>query len=104
MTAEISRRITLAWIAAASSSALATAGCESTPPPAPPPVPPPAALISLWQDLTPSPIQAPGYGHDPNLNKPVVPWPLTLDPQQREKLRATVRVERTRRFVEHQDA
>ena len=26
---EISRRVTLAWIAAASSSALATAGCES---------------------------------------------------------------------------
>ena len=87
MTAEISRRVTLAWIAAASSSALATAGCESTPPPAPPPVPPVAAPISLWQDLTLSPIQAPGYGHDPNLNKPVVPWPLTLDPQQREKLR-----------------
>jgi Gluconate 2-dehydrogenase subunit 3 len=82
---EISRRITLAWIAAASS--LATAGCESTPPAAPAPIPPPAPPVSLWQDLTLPPLQAPGYGHDPDLNKPVVPWPLTLNPQQRETLR-----------------
>jgi hypothetical protein len=42
---------------------------------------------SLWQDIALSPIQAPGYGHDPDLNKPAVPWPLTLDKPQREKLR-----------------
>jgi hypothetical protein len=86
MTAEISRRVTLAWIAAASSSALALAGCETVPAastPVPAPVPPP----SLWKDLALSPITAPGYGHDPNLNKPVIPWPLTLEPQQREMLR-----------------
>lgn len=85
MTAEISRRVTLAWIAAASSSALAAAGCESVPTAALSPGPPPPA--SLWKDLALSPIQAPGYGQDPDLNKPVIPWPLTLDPHQREKLR-----------------
>jgi hypothetical protein len=95
MTAEISRRVTLAWIAAASSSALATAGCESTPKSAPEsalattPVaaPPPEAPPSLWQDIVPPPIRAPGYGYDPDLNKPVIPWPLTLDAAEREKLR-----------------
>jgi hypothetical protein len=85
MTAEISRRVTLAWIAAASSSALATAGCESVPAAAPAATPVPPA--SLWKDLTLSPVVAPGYGQDPDLNKPVIPWPLTLDGQQRETLR-----------------
>jgi len=84
MTAEISRRVTLAWIAAASSSALALAGCEAVPAT---PVPAPPPPVSLWKDLTLSPISAPGYGHDPNLNKPVIPWPLILEPQQRETLR-----------------
>ena len=86
---EISRRVTLAWFTAASAGALALEGCaapehhESLAPPARAP----AAPVSLWQDLTPPPITAPGYGQDPNLNKPVIPWPLTLDAQQREVLR-----------------
>jgi len=81
---EVSRRVTLAWIAAASSSALATAGCAAAPAPvtAPPPAP-----QSLWKDLALSPVNAPGYGYDPDLNKPVIPWPLTLNEQQRALLR-----------------
>jgi len=81
---EISRRVTLAWFAAASAGPLVLEGCAAPAPPAPPP---PAAPVSLWKDLTPARVTAPGYGYDPNLNKPVIPWPLTLDEQQRGVLR-----------------
>lgn len=84
---EISRRITLAWLASASTGALALEGCAAPPPNAVAASPPPAAPVSLWKELTLAPITAPGYGYDPNLNKPVIPWPLTLEPQQRETLR-----------------
>ena len=86
---EVSRRITLAWFAAASAGALAMEGCASAAPhnSMAPPAPAPAAPVSLWKDLAPAPITAPGYGYDPNLNKPVIPWPLTLDEQQRSTLR-----------------
>lgn len=83
---EISRRVTLAWFAAASTGPLVLEGCAA-PAPMPPAPPPPAAPASLWKDLTPPPVTASGYGYDPNLNKPVIPWPLTLEPQQREVLR-----------------
>ena len=83
---EVSRRVTLAWFAAASTTALALEGCAAPEPP-PTPAPVPATPVSLWQDLTPAPVTAPGYGYDPNLNKPVIPWPLTLDEQQRGTLR-----------------
>ncbi len=76
---EISRRVTLAWVAAASSSLLATAGCE--------PKTSHGAQAGLWKDLALEPIQGPGYGQDPDLIKPVVPWPLTLNPDQRAVLR-----------------
>ena len=82
---EISRRVTLAWFAAASSGALAMEGCESASP-APPVAPAPAPPADLWTVVSPPPVQGPGYGQDPNLNKPVVPWPLTLDVQQRATL------------------
>ena len=72
---EISRRVTLSWIAAASSS-LAVAGCDSK-----------DAQAGLWKDLPLEPIQAKGYGLDAKLTEPTVPWPLTLDPAQRESLR-----------------
>jgi hypothetical protein len=81
MTAEISRRVTLAWFAAASSGAFATAGCETAAAQVP------ASAGSLWKELALAPVSAPGYGQDPDLNKPVVPWPLTLDAQQRAQLR-----------------
>lgn len=83
---EISRRVTLAWFAAASTGPLVLEGCAA-PAPMPPAPPPPAAPASLWKDLTPPPVTASGYGYDPNLNKPVIPWPLTLESQQREVLR-----------------
>ncbi|MEO8896814.1 MAG: gluconate 2-dehydrogenase subunit 3 family protein [Rhizomicrobium sp.] len=86
---EVSRRVTLAWFAAASAGALALEGCASATPhnAMAPPAPAPVAPVSLWKDLTPAPVTAPGYGYDPNLNKPVIPWPLTLDEQQRATLR-----------------
>jgi len=84
---EISRRVTLAWLATASSGALALEGCAAPAPNSVPAPAPPATSGSLWKDLTPAPITAPGYGYDPNLNKPVIPWPLTLDEQQHGTLR-----------------
>ena len=74
---EISRRVTLAWIAAASASAFA----------------PPASgaaedgSAAAWSDAALPPVNAPGYGHDPDLNAAAVPWPLTLNPHQRASVR-----------------
>jgi hypothetical protein len=81
----VSRRVTLAWFMAASAGALAME--ESASPQTPQSFPDPAPPGSLWKDLTLAPILAPGYGTDPNLNKPVVPWPLTLEESQRAQLR-----------------
>jgi hypothetical protein len=80
MTVEISRRVTLSWIAAASSSLLVVPGCDSQ-------VTSNGAQKGLWKDLALEPIQAQGYGLDAKLTAPTVPWPLTLDPAQRESLR-----------------
>ncbi len=55
---EVSRRVTLAWFAAASTTALALEGCAAPEPP-PTPAPVPATPVSLWQDLTPAPVTAP---------------------------------------------
>jgi hypothetical protein len=80
MSASVSRRVTLAWIAAASTTtALATAGCDSESPKGP--------QIGRWKDIALEPLTAPGYGQDPNLVEPVTPWPLTLKPSQRKSLR-----------------
>jgi hypothetical protein len=73
----VSRRVTLMWIAAASSTALATAGCDEKDAPA----------SGLWKDIALEPITAHPYGHDPSLTEPVVPWPLTLGKPQRDTLR-----------------
>ncbi|HVW74863.1 MAG TPA: gluconate 2-dehydrogenase subunit 3 family protein [Rhizomicrobium sp.] len=75
---EISRRDTLAWVAAAFASPWIVA-----------PVEPAFAQepLGLWKDVPVQPATASGYGTDPNLQKPVVPWPLTLTPEQRESLR-----------------
>ena len=79
MSEPISRRVTLAWIAAASTTAFATAGCDSETAKGP--------QTGNWKDIALEPITAKGYGLDPNLVEPVVPWPLTLDKAQRESLR-----------------
>ena len=74
---EISRRVTLAWIAAASASALAAVpgqAAENGPP-------------ASWGNTAIPPVTGPGYGHDPDLNAMAVPWPLTLNTHQRAILR-----------------
>lgn len=77
---EISRRITLAWVAAASASPWTVAAVE-------PAVAQSLAQTGLWKEAMVAPITAPGYGQDPSLVKPAVPWPLTLTPDQRALLR-----------------
>ena len=74
---EISRRATLAWVAAASASPWVVAVPE----------PAQAQQLGLWKEVTVSTITGPVYGQDPNLVKPNVPWPLTLTQDQRAVLR-----------------
>ena len=74
----ISRRETLAWVSAAFASPWITAGSD------------PAFAqdaAGLWKDVDVVPVTAAGYGSDPNLLKPVTPWPLTLSDDQRGLLR-----------------
>jgi hypothetical protein len=73
----ISRRVTLGWITAATASPwLAQA---QTLPPEPPLR---APQVTTWKELN-TDITAQGYGQDPNLVHPGIPWPLTLDQNQR---------------------
>ena len=69
----ISRRVTLAWVAAAATLPYAVNAQTTAPTP--------------WSDATIAPLTATGYGQDPNLQHPSVPWPLTLNSHQREALR-----------------
>ena len=69
----ISRRVTLAWVAAAATLPYAVNAQTTAPAP--------------WSDATIAPLTATGYGQDPNLQHPSVPWPLTLNSHQREALR-----------------
>jgi gluconate 2-dehydrogenase subunit 3-like protein len=73
----ISRRVTLAWIAAASASAFAPGSSRAAEGGAP----------ASWSNAALPPVTAPGYGHDPDLNAAAVPWPLTFNPHQRAILR-----------------
>jgi|SRR6185312_1765301 len=75
---EISRRVTLAWIAAASAGAFAPGLSQAAE----------NGLPAPWANAAMPPSPGPGYGHDPDLNKADVPWPLTLNPHQRATLRA----------------
>ncbi len=79
---EISRRITLAWVAAASASPWAVG--ESEPAQAQPAT---GVQSGLWKEVSVAPISAPGYGQDPDLLKPAVPWPLSLSADQRAVMR-----------------
>lgn len=60
----IDRRTTLAWLAAALAipEPARGSGVEGT----------------SWPAVQLTPVTAPGYGVDPNLFEPMVPWPLTL--------------------------
>ena len=74
----ISRRETLAWMSAALASPWVTGVAE------------PAFAqgdMGLWKDVDVTAITGPGYGTDPSLVKPSVPWPLTLSDDQRASLR-----------------
>ena len=75
---EISRRMTLAWVAAASATPWAIAG---------EPAQAQTAATGLWKEISVAPITAGGYGQDPDLLKPALPWPLTLTDDQRAVLR-----------------
>jgi hypothetical protein len=77
---EISRRVTLGWVAAASASPWAAAEPARAQAEMPP-------QTGLWKQVSVTPVTAPGYGQDPNLLKPTVPWPLTLTQDQRAVLR-----------------
>jgi len=75
---EVSRRVTLAWVAAASASPWVVVSVD------------PAlaqAQMGLWKEVDVATITGPMYGQDPNLVKPSVPWPLTLTQDQRAVLR-----------------
>jgi len=74
---EVSRRVTLAWVAAATASPWTVGAVE----------PAQAQQMGLWKEIDVTPVTVPGYGQDPNLVKPVVPWPLTLTQEQRAVLR-----------------
>lgn len=75
---EISRRETLAWVGMALANPWTASFSE------------PALAqgdMGLWKEVDVAPVNAPGYGSDPNLLKPSVPWPLTLSDDQRAVLR-----------------
>lgn len=65
----VDRRTTLAWLAAALAvpQTARGSGLEGT----------------SWPAVSLTPVTAPGYGVDPNLLEPSVPWPLTLTPAER---------------------
>jgi hypothetical protein len=74
----LSRRETLSWMSAALASPWIVAASE------------PAFAqgdSGLWKEVDVAPITAQGYGSDPDLLKPSVPWPLTLTGEQRASLR-----------------
>ncbi|RIA37944.1 gluconate 2-dehydrogenase subunit 3-like protein [Hephaestia caeni] len=75
----LSRRETLQWVMAAAALPLArwtpamAAGTDARPP----------FEVADWPDAVPPPLPANGYGRDPDLMAPKVPWPLTLSKAQR---------------------
>lgn len=69
---DIDRRVTMKWmLAAMAASAAPLQGAYSAP-----------RSASPWPAQQPAPITAHGYGTDPKLTDPVVPWPKTLSSDQ----------------------
>lgn len=77
----LSRRETLQWMMTAAALPLA----RWTPPAmaAGQGTPPPFGVIADWPAALPPPPEGQGYGRDPDLMAPKVPWPLTLSKAQR---------------------
>lgn len=75
------RRTTLQWIATAATLSLATRAPAFVAP-AGEGAPPPFAVVDWPAAIAPLP-ETKGYGRDPNLTEPTVPWPLTLTKPQR---------------------
>lgn len=77
----LSRRETMQWMMTAAALPLA----RWTPPAmaAEPGARPPFAVVADWPAALPPPPPAHGYGRDPDLMAPKVPWPLTLSEAQR---------------------
>jgi hypothetical protein len=77
----LSRRETLQWMMTAAALPLARwappamAAGQGTPPP--------FDVVADWPAALPPPPAAQGYGRDPDLMAPKVPWPLTLSAAQR---------------------
>ena len=68
----VDRRVTLKWLlGAVAASGVPLNGAYAAAPAAP-----------TWPEPNPAAITAPGYGTDPKLLEPVVPWPRTLSPAE----------------------
>ncbi|QIK78267.1 gluconate 2-dehydrogenase subunit 3 family protein [Sphingomonas piscis] len=70
---EIDRRVTLQWLAGAiAAGSVPLNGAYAAPP----------TTGGDWPSVTVPPVTAPGYGTDPTMLEPVVPWPKTLTAAQ----------------------
>jgi hypothetical protein len=79
LSGKVSRRFSLAWVAAATASPwLSAVAAEPADP---------ETEAGLWKEISPVVVSAVGYGKDPDLKVPTVPWPLSLDQDQRANLR-----------------
>ena len=66
----VDRRVTLKWMfGAMAASGVPVSGAY-------------AAQAPVWPQASPAPVAAPGYGTDPTLMEPIVPWPKTLTEAQ----------------------
>jgi hypothetical protein len=81
----VDRRVTLQWLAGAMAAATLP-GCTTVREASA--VPTPDAGASPWPQLEIAPVDAAGYGTDPNLMQGAVPWPKTLTPAQLETVAA----------------
>ena len=77
-TITVDRRVTLQWLL----GAVAASGVPLNGAYAAAPVAPVAPVDPAWPKTTPAAVVAPGYGTDPTLLEPVVPWPRTLSAAQ----------------------
>lgn len=77
---QIDRRRTLHWLTASVAAAAASACNDVT------------GNQAAWPTLDLPSLTAKGYGTDPNMTQPSVPWPLTFTPAQLDKIKVIVDV------------